>query len=180
MNRLLAAVTVLCGAIAVQAVAAAPVSAHATLVSATPANGAMLTGAPEVVELVFSENVGTPAALAVLGADGNEVDGGQVEVVDATLRRTYDPAAFAPGVYTVSYQVTSADGHPITGTLSFMVHGEGETAATFPAVSSGTGNGTDAEPVVVASLVVALAAALGVALLVTRRLVNQPDGHAVR
>ena len=178
MNRPLAAVAVLCGVIAVQAVAAVPVSAHATLVSATPANGEMLTGAPEFVELVFSENVGTPAALAVLRADGNEVDGGQLEVVDDTLRRTYDPAAFAPGVYTVSYQITSADGHPIAGTLSFMVHGEGETAATLPAVSN-AGNGTDAEPIVVASLVVALAAALGVALLATRRIVKQPEGDAV-
>ena len=77
---------------------------------------------------MFSENVGTPAALTVLGADGNEVDGGQVEVVDTTLRRTYDPAAFAPGVYTVSYQVTSADGHVVSGSWPFQltVAGTGE------------------------------------------------------
>ena len=178
MNRLVAAVTVLVGAIAVQVVAAAPARAHASLVSATPANGAMLAAPPDVVELVFSESVGMPAALAVLGPDGDEVDGGQLEVVDDTVRRTYDPTSFVPGVYTVSYQVTSADGHPISGTLSFMVHGEGDSTATLPA--STTGDSTDADPLVVASLVVVLAAALGVALLVTRRIVKQPDAHRVR
>ncbi len=178
MNRIVAALTSLVGAIALQAVAAAPVSAHATLVSATPANGAMLAAPPDVVELVFSESVGTPAALAVLGPDGGEIDGGQLEVVGDTMRRTYDPSSFVAGVHTVSYQVTSADGHPITGTLSFMVHGEGESSATLPAGT--VGDDTDADPMVVAALVVVLAAALGVALFVTRRIVRQPDVEPVR
>ena len=178
MNRIVAVVAALVGVIALQAAGAEPVGAHATLVSATPANGAMLSVAPDVVELVFSENVGTPAALAVLGPDGDEVDGGQLEVVDDTIRRTYDPAAFTPGVYTASYQVTSADGHPIAGTLSFMVHGDAGAAETLPATASG--GGTDADPVVVVLLVVVLAVALAAALIVTRRLVNQPDGAAGR
>jgi methionine-rich copper-binding protein CopC len=181
MNRIVAAVAVLVGAIAVQAVAAAPVSAHATLTSATPADGAMLAAPPDVVELVFSESVARPAALVVLGPDGDEVDGGQLDVVGDTMRRSYDPASFVPGVYTVSYQVTSADAHPVSGSLSFMVHGEGDSTATLPAsVNGGSGDSTDADPLVVASMVVVLAAALGVALFVTRRIVQQSDVDPAR
>ena len=48
------------------AVTTGEVSAHATLESSDPANGSMLAAPPDHVELVFSENVGKPAALAVL------------------------------------------------------------------------------------------------------------------
>ena len=176
MRRLLAAVMVVVGGVfAVQLAVTGPVSAHAELESATPANGAMLAEAPALVELVFSENVGQPAALAVLGPDGDEVDGGELQVVDDTMRRTYDPSSFAPGVYTVSYQVTSADGHPVAGTLSFMLHGDGTAAAAVPVVPSVPSNdSTDADPTLVLVLVVVVALGLAAALLVTWRLLAQP------
>ena len=115
------------GVLASLTVAAGAVSAHATLVSADPANGSMLTTAPDHVELVFDENVGKPAAIAVLDQNGNEVEGGELQVVDKTLSRTYDPTSFAPGVYTISYQAVSADGHPISGELTFMTRVSGAT-----------------------------------------------------
>jgi len=162
------------GVLASLTVAAGAVGAHATLVSADPANGSMLTAAPDHVELVFDENVGKPAAIAVLDQSGNEVEGGELQVVDKTLSRTYDPESFSPGVYTISYQAVSADGHPISGELTFMVHGEGEAVTPVPTVSSG--NSTDAKPVVVVSLAIVLAAGLGAALLIVRRMVVLPDG----
>jgi methionine-rich copper-binding protein CopC len=162
------------GVLASLTVAAGAVSAHATLVSSDPANGSMLTEAPDHVELVFSENVGKPAAIAVLDQNGNEVDGGELQVVDKTMSRTYDPGSFSPGVYTISYQVVSADGHPISGELTFMVHGEGESVTPVPPVS--VGDTTDAKPVVVTTLAVLLAAGLGAALLIVRRMVATPDG----
>ena len=174
MNRIVAAVVVLAASIAVLAANAGTATAHATLESSTPVNGGMLAEPPDMVELVFSENVGEPAALAVLAADGSEVEGGELVLVDDTLTRTYDPASFAAGSYTASYQVTSADGHPIAGTITFMVHGDADEAAAMP---NATGDdSTDADPLVVALLVVALAGALGVALFVTGRLVARPDG----
>jgi methionine-rich copper-binding protein CopC len=175
MRRLLAAATVLAGVLAVQAVAAAPAAAHAELVSASPGNGAMLAGPPDEVELVFSETVGRPAELLVLGPDGSEVAGGELTVVDRTLQRTYDPAAFEPGSYTVSYQVTSADGHAIAGTLSFMVHADGETMDESAGAVTGTG-GNDSDPTTVALLAVCLAVALGITLLITRRMLAGPEG----
>ena len=156
-------------------VAGGAVSAHATLVSADPANGSMLTTAPDHVELVFSENVGKPAAIAVLDQAGTEVEGGDLEVVNDTISRTYDPASFTPGVYTISYQVTSADGHPIAGELTFMVHGEGETVTPVPPAASN--DTTDAEPIVVVALAALLAVGLGAALLIVKRMVAIPDGN---
>src|SRR5262245_31724025 len=111
-RALICGLTALGGVLASLAVTAGEVSAHASLVSASPANGSMLVAAPDHVELVFSENVGKPAALVVLDQAGNEVDGGELTVVDDTMTRTYDPSAFGVGTYTVSYQVVSADGHP--------------------------------------------------------------------
>ena len=163
------------GVLAAVAVSTGDVSAHATLESADPANGSMLAAPPDHVELVFSENVGKPAALAVLDPAGNEVAGGELQVVDHTMSRTYDPATFEPGVYTISYQVTSADGHPISGTLTFMVHGAGESVTPVPPASSGTT--TDASPTVVIALAALLALALGAALLVVKRVVALPDGN---
>jgi methionine-rich copper-binding protein CopC len=175
MNRALArGLAAVGGVLASLTIAAGAVSAHATLVSADPANGSMLVAAPDHVELVFSENVGKPAALAVLDQSGNEVEGGELEVIDDTMRRTYDPANFAPAVYTISYQVVSADGHPISGELTFMVHGEGESVTPLlPAAS--TSDTTDAEPAVVVSLAVLMALGLGAALLIVKRMVALPD-----
>jgi len=138
----------------------------------------MLVAAPDHVELVFSENVGRPAALAVLDQSGNEIDGGELQVVDDTMSRTYDPTSFTPGVYTIGYQVVSADGHPISGELTFMVHGEGESVTPVPP-SSSTSDTTDAEPAVVISLAVLLALGLGAALLVVKRMVALPDNPSV-
>jgi methionine-rich copper-binding protein CopC len=174
-RALIAGLMALGAVVAAVAVSSGEASAHATLESADPANGSMLTTAPDHVELVFSENVGKPAALVVLDPSGNEVDGGELQVVDHTMSRTYDPAAFAPGIYTVSYQVVSADGHPVSGTLSFMVHGEGESAAApvLPAASNST---TDANSTVVILLAAVLALGLGAALLIVKRVVALPDG----
>jgi methionine-rich copper-binding protein CopC len=169
MNRLVAVVALLAGSLAVQVVTGTTAAAHAELVSSTPSAGEMLAGPPDEIELVFSESVGEPAALVVLAADGSEVDGGELQLIDDTVSRTYDPAAFAPGSYTASYEVTSADGHAIAGTISFMVHGDADEAAAMPSVTGG-GDSTDAEPLVVALLVVAVAGAMAVALVVTARL----------
>jgi methionine-rich copper-binding protein CopC len=163
------------GSLAASTVTSGEVSAHATLVSADPASGSMLTAPPDHVALVFSETVGEPAALVVLDSSGNEIEGGALQVVDDTMSRTYDPSTFAPDVYTVSYQVTSADGHPISGTLTFMVHAEGDAAMPeAPASSSST---TDATPAVVIALAALLALGLGAALLFAKRVVALPDGN---
>jgi methionine-rich copper-binding protein CopC len=176
-RALISGLVALGGVLASIAVGAGEVSAHATLESADPANGSMLAAPPDHVELVFSENVGKPAALAVLDPAGTEVAGGELQVVDDTMSRTYDPATFAPGIYTISYEVTSADGHPISGTLTFMVHGAGEAAVPVPVPpASSSSSTTDASATVVIGLAVLLALGLGAALFIVKRVVALPDG----
>lgn len=174
------------GATVAQVVAAATASAHAELASSNPAAGARVEALPDVARLTFTEAVGQPAALSVTGPDGSEVTTGSVDVVDTVLTRPLDTeVALTDGDYTISYQVTSADGHPIAGAVDFTVVADGAAADPAPAAdsaqaadpgqSAGTGGGLSTG--VVVALVAALLAALGVAVLSIRRLVGRaPDG----
>lgn len=174
------AAVVAVGVFAVQAAVAAPAAAHATLASSTPADGAMLDVVPDVVELVFTENVGKPAALVVLDASGAEVPSGELEVLDDTMHLPL-LASDAAGTFTISYQVTSADGHPIAGTLTFTVHdmnGNG-ASSTGPVPRPTVSDPTDAEPAIVLVLAAALAGALGVGLLSVWRLTRRIDAGTV-
>lgn len=173
MRRIVAGVAAVLGALVVPLAAPATVEAHAVLEQATPADGSMLDAPPDRVELVFSESVGRPASLIVVDQAGEEVAGSGVDLVDDTLARTFDPAAFEPGIYTVSYQVTSLDGHVISGSLSFMVHGTGESMA--PPAPQPSDDPTDADPFVVVLLAVLLAAGLAASLVVVRRVIAAPD-----
>ena len=177
MNRLVAAVVAMVSVCAVQTVTAATTSAHAELVSSSPADGSMLVALPDTVELVFSENVGKPADVVVLGPDGDPVPSGDLLVVNDTATLPLEVESATLGTYTISYQVTSADGHPISGFVTFMVHSDGTATAT-PAASAADTNGGDSgdtEPIVVVALAAALAVALAVALVAIRRLVAGTD-----
>jgi copper transport protein len=126
-------------------VVAGPASAHATLVSTDPAEGARLDTAPGAVTLQFSEGVSLGAGYArVLGADGTRVDTGAPAVDGATLtiplRGDLDD-----GGYLVTYRVVSADSHPISGAYSFVV-GQGEL------VPAGTAGKDTTDPGVAAAL----------------------------
>ncbi|TFV68133.1 UNVERIFIED_ORG: copper resistance protein CopC [Bacillus sp. AZ43] len=109
-------------------VLAAPASAHATLVSTDPGEGARLDAVPARVTLEFSEGVSLGAGYArVLDGDGARVDSGAATVDGRVLTiplRTGLPDAG----YLVSYRVISADSHPISGAYSFVV-GDGELVA---------------------------------------------------
>ena len=173
MNRRPALVAVVVAHLALCAGRAATVSAHAELTSSTPVDGAVLDAVPAEVELVFSENVGTPAALTVLGPDGSELGGGDLAVVGDTMSRTVDGGAGAAGAYTISYQVTSADGHPVSGSIGFSIGGSGAPA---PATASSS-DPTTASPAVVAGLAAAAAVALGLAFVATRRMILAGGDH---
>lgn len=115
---------------AVLCVGVAPASAHASLVSATPAGGAVVTSAPAQVELEFSENIRTPSTIVVIGPSGR-VSHGTVRVVDNTV--SIDVALQAKpafvGHYDFAYRVISADGHPVADQLGFDYRPPGVTAA---------------------------------------------------
>lgn len=125
---------------------ALPASAHATLVSTDPGEGARLDTAPAEVTLEFSEGVSLGAGYArVLDADGARVDTGAAAVGGRVLTIPLRDGLPDDG-YLVTYRVVSADSHPISGAFSFVV-GDGELVST-----AGAGADDPTDPVVAALL----------------------------
>jgi methionine-rich copper-binding protein CopC len=118
-----------------------PAAAHATLIDSDPKDGATVQTLPDQVRLEFSEEVGSPAFVDVTAADGTEVADGDPQVLGATVEAplTADGPA---GTYTIAYRVVSADGHPISGELTFDVttgsagSAVGSTDAPSPAAAT--------------------------------------------
>jgi copper transport protein len=107
-------------------------SAHASLVSAEPADGSVLTVAPKTVRLRFNEPV-TPAVVNLIDATGKTRGDVAVSALDQTVTLTLPPD-LPRGTQVVSYRIISADGHPVGGSLLFSI-GEPTTAAALPARS---------------------------------------------
>jgi len=98
---------------------AGPASAHAGLAGSDPEDGARLQTLPSSVTFTFSENVGN-AFIAVTAPDGSTVEISAVSAVDREISATLtDPDQ--KGVYSASYRIVSADGHPVAGTITFTV-----------------------------------------------------------
>ena len=108
--------------------AAAPASAHASLVSSDPAEGEVLPQAPDVVTLTFDEPVAVVEdGIKAYDAAGDPVDvdaGARDEVVTADL-----PDDLADGTYVVAWRVVSSDGHPIAGSLTFHIGAPSESVS---------------------------------------------------
>lgn len=145
---------------------ATPASAHASLVSTDPAEGAVLTQAPDRVTLTFDEPVRlVPDGLLAFDAAGEQVE---VEPAATGLEVTGDLTGdLADGTYVVTWRVVSADGHPIAGSLTFHV------GAPSPRVEPPQVDPTEAgslpaiQAVVQATNYVALLLAGGLALFLT-------------
>ncbi|MDR7251301.1 copper transport protein [Nocardioides sp. BE266] len=100
--------------------AAAPASAHATLIGTDPVEGAVLDTAPDDVTFTFNESViGVPAGIRVFDATGEEV-ASSATVRDAELVVHLDEEV-DEGTLVVVWRLVSEDGHPIGGSLTFSV-----------------------------------------------------------
>jgi copper transport protein len=91
------------------------VFAHASLVRAEPADGALLAEPPASLRLIFNEPV-TPLVMRLIAPDGT------VATVDAASENTtvtIKPSALRRGTHVLSWRVISADGHPVGGSLVF-------------------------------------------------------------
>ncbi|MEV0175076.1 copper resistance protein CopC [Streptomyces sp. NPDC050803] len=118
---------------------AGPVSAHAALTGSDPQQGAVVDEAPDRVSLTFSEEVAmSDGALRVLDPKGKRVDTGEPGNVSGTTYAVKLRTGLADGTYTVSYQVVSADSHPVAGAYTFSV---GAPSATSVSVSGQTAGG---------------------------------------
>jgi methionine-rich copper-binding protein CopC len=131
----------LVSAIALQLVGASEAMAHTRLVSSSPRMGAKLERLPDVVKLTFSEAVAQPVALTVTGPDGSTLSAGKVSLRRASLSRPLVTTGEASaGRYTISYQVTSTDGHPLSGTVRFILAPRAGSGTTEPPVGGDAAN----------------------------------------
>lgn len=104
---------------------AAPASAHATVVTSSPADGSRLKSAPKSVTIVFDESVGLGGVgyLHVTDQNGKRVDAGAAFHPNGDATKVTDTLRSGLGnsTYTASFRVVSADSHPVAGTIRFVV-----------------------------------------------------------
>ncbi len=130
--RLVAAL--LLGALAV--LPAPPASAHAALASSTPSDGQRLAALPDVAVLTFNEDISPPSYVVVTAPDGSRADRGEPTVAGPEVRVRLGTGQ--DGTYALAFRVVSADGHPVTGRLTFVV-GDGPLDTTGPTVAATPG-----------------------------------------
>lgn len=111
----------------------APVAqAHDQLVSTDPAADAVLTAAPDRVELVYTEEVvALGIVVQVTDVAGEEWVAGDAEVsgtaVSVPLR-----GGMGEGAYALRWRVVSSDGHPVEGASAFSIAGAVDVASSSP------------------------------------------------
>jgi methionine-rich copper-binding protein CopC len=117
-------------------------SAHAVRTATDPAENAELTTGPQRVSATFNEALQPEfAAMTVVGPDGNLWSTGEPQVQGAVISVGVRPLG-PVGSYTVNYRVTSADGHPVSGSWSFrLTTASTGTPGPSPAKPAGTSGG---------------------------------------
>ncbi|MGP4017857.1 copper resistance CopC family protein [Saccharopolyspora sp. 5N708] len=127
-----------------------PASAHARLLESDPANGATLDSAPAAGRFRLSDPV-NPSFVTVALTDQS---GAQLPIAPPNVQNdtvTQPFPALNDGSYTLAYRIVSADGHPVSGAVSFQVANAAASApssseaapAAVPPVASPSSNDTD-------------------------------------
>ena len=93
-------------------------SAHTSLKDSTPADESTVSSELEVIELEFTENVTDPRVEVLDAAEQNHADG-EVVLDGAIVQQAVGD--LESGEYVVAYQVVSADGDPVSGTITFTM-----------------------------------------------------------
>ena len=123
MRRDLVLVGVLGGLLGSALILAGSASAHATLVSSDPLDGARLKAGPSSVSITFDEKVGLGSLgyLHVINQQGKRVESGGAYHPNGSGAKVAVnlPSGLPDGTYTESYRVVSADSHPIAGVVRF-------------------------------------------------------------
>lgn len=125
-------VLVVCAALAIVMLPAGRASAHNTLLSSDPANGASIAVAPTQIMWVFDKSVPLETmTVTLIDATGarSELDGSTHGVSGVTEVITPLPA-LQPGPVSLRWRLVGPDGHPITGRVDFNVAAPSTTLAT--------------------------------------------------
>ncbi|MDX3798289.1 copper resistance CopC/CopD family protein [Streptomyces sp. AK04-3B] len=119
---------------------AGPASAHAALTGSDPAQGVVVDKAPTQVTLTFSETVSmNDDSLRVLDPKGARVDDGKPSEVSGTTYAVQLHSGLPDGTYTVTYQVVSADSHPVAGAYTFSIGSPSQTSVSVSDQEAGGG-----------------------------------------
>jgi copper transport protein len=121
VRRFAAALAILLGALALGGIVggSAPASAHAYVVDTDPLDGSVLKASPARLRVTFNETVRLASdAVELYDAKGRSVP---VRVGGRGSGFTASPKRLAAGTYALIWNVVSADGHPVAGSLSFSV-----------------------------------------------------------
>ena len=102
--------------------------AHASLLSTSPRDRAVLEVAPPEVTLTFSEDVSVGKdAIRVLDDHGRSIDLERPRHADGDRATVVQPLPeLSDGSYIVQWRVTSADSHPVRGAFTFRVGSSSE------------------------------------------------------
>ncbi|WP_217913339.1 copper resistance protein CopC [Miltoncostaea marina] len=108
-------------AVVLALVVAAPAAAHTALETVRPADGAVLAEVPPRVVAAYGTALAAAGPAQASGGGGARVAGAaRLDPRDA--RRLIIPlAGGGPGLHTVTWTVTGADGHDLTGRTTFRV-----------------------------------------------------------
>lgn len=97
--------------------------AHASLIAAVPADGALLKDAPSQFSLTFNEPV-SPLVLNLVRPDGSKVPLDGAALRGRTLEIAAPPGLSA-GTHVLAWRVVSEDGHPVAGSVVFSIGAPG-------------------------------------------------------
>jgi len=117
----------------------APAAAHSQLVSTLPADGTAFASPPTEVRFTFNENLMDGlTTLAIIDSAGNVVTSTSITPNGTDLVLPW-PADLGRGTWQVSYRVVSADGHPVSGAITFTVGtGSSTSAEKAPSTTDGS------------------------------------------
>lgn len=121
---------------------ATPALAHNVLVGSSPASGASVATGPGTVSLTFNAPVHFGANyLTVIGPDGQHWEKNDNATVNGDSVSTTVAPLGPAGVYKIGYRIISADGHPVSGEVSFTLTkaGTGTPTEQLTGVSTASG-----------------------------------------
>jgi methionine-rich copper-binding protein CopC len=127
-------VAILAVSTAMWAFGATTASAHSGLESSNPADGSVVTEAPAAITLTFNEPLLDDAdSISLNAADGTNITSAKVQPNGSSIELPW-PADLPAGEYQAAFRVVSADGHPVTGAISFTF--APADSAALPSASS--------------------------------------------
>ncbi len=155
---------------------ATPAFAHDVLVGSQPAAGSTLATGPTEVRFDFNAPVREgPNTITVLGPNGTHWERTENATVSGNSVSTQVAPLGPAGVYTVSYSIISADGHPVTGDMTFTLTRAGTGTPITPAGAATSGGGGIPIWVWILGAAVLLAVALLIALRPNRAPAERED-----